>query len=241
MNGELERLLIEFFRTEAEFSEEDACVVVDCLRTTAFNMSVRTTCSIEDAQCILAFSFGGRHDRMFNVSIPGPQNEKIADTLGKYYESRKQLHVGNEPFCLHMCVQWEIILGSKLESIIPADQLHIFHPPVNVMSAKHDHYSTQELLEDMIQVLLREGINATQIPVGLFAHRYHLPRIIGYASSLGIVHIASSTEQMPSDFDSLSAYPWARDIRGVYLSSVISGIAKKRNELYCVDPKYFPQ
>lgn len=241
MSPELNSLLLEHFRKEGDFSPEQAATAIECLAKTALNVGVDTTDSVTDAQCFLGFSFGGQHDELLNVSLPGPQNEKIANALCYWYEEKKRLHEGSKPFRLHMCVQWEIVLNSDLPEIVPVDQLHILRPPVNAMSAKHDHYPTQRLWADMVEILFANGIDATQVPVGLFAHRYHLPRIIEYARSIGVMKVASPLTFLPFGFDPHCAYPWTRDFRGFWLSHVVSAMAKWRNELYCVQPQYFPQ
>src|SRR3989344_480396 len=240
MNPELARLLAEHFRNKGGFSSEEAAMAVECLRATALNLEVDTTHPITDAKCLLGFSWGGRHDQWLNISLPGPQNETIAAQMCCYYEILKSRTEGAEPFVLHVCVQWEIVINSNLAIVVPPEQLHVLRAPVNAMTAKHDHYSTQTLLGDMMDVLLANDVDLRTVPVGLFAHRYHLPRIVEYAKKLGIAQISSPVSDMPSSFDLQSAQAWIRDFRGFFLSNAVSGMAKLRNDLYCVRPEYFP-
>ncbi len=233
MNPELTRLLREHFQVQGDFSPEEATIATECLRATALNVGVETTHPIEDAKCFLAFSFGGRHDQLLNVSLPGPQNQQIARAITRLYRERKNQ--------IYVCVQWEIVAGSDLAANILPEHLHILRPPVDPMNAKHGHYPTQRLWADMQKILSSKGIDITQVPVGLFAHRHHLPRVAEYARSIGVNKIASPIDLMPKDFDPLCAYSWTRDFRGFYLSNAVSAMAKWRNEMYCTNPPFFPQ
>ncbi|HLC49317.1 MAG TPA: hypothetical protein VJI96_02965 [Candidatus Andersenbacteria bacterium] len=241
MHAKLRDMLIQHFELKGGLSRAEAEIAVDCLDATALNVDAETTHGLLDAKCFLAFSFGGRHDALLNVSKPGPQNLQIAISLRDWYRRMKAQHNGPDPFVLHCCVQWEIALVNDLWETIPRDQLHILRPRVNAMNANHDHYPTQRLWEDMKDVLIRHNIDIAKVPVGIFAHRHHLPRVVQYANSIGVTRTAADLDAMPSDFDPYCAYPWTRDFRGFYLSNAVSAMAKMRNEEYCVNPEYFPE
>ncbi|HSX24721.1 MAG TPA: hypothetical protein VLG69_02020, partial [Candidatus Andersenbacteria bacterium] len=180
------------------------------------------------------FSYGGRYDENRNITRPGPQNKQIEDVMYDHYEKCRKVPRGGDPIAIPVFVQWEVALSGKLRTVVPKQSLHVLVPPVDVMTAKHAHFTTKQILVTVKEMLLQKGMNPAITPIGLFAHRYHLPRVFDLAQEEGFGRIATpSLDDLPRDQDPDCAYPWLRDFQGFVLANSISRLARIRDKLYC--------
>ncbi len=242
MDQNLAEQLVHHFLKEHDFTLFEAKQATQLLKLTLLRSKFQQTSSMEEAQFFLGFSYGGQHDVNLQITSPGPQNEQIEDAICEYYETRKSAHKGEKSFTLSVFVQWEIALRGKIRSVVPERSLHILTSPVNPMTAKHDHFSTQQILLKVKATLEAMKMNPATTAVALFAHRYHLPRVFSLAREQGFGRIATpSLDYLPRDQDSQCAYPWLRDFEGFFLANALSLMGALRHEKYLVNLEYFPQ
>lgn len=222
----LQREIMDHFATFG-YSLEHAEQIPHILQSTFFSVHAEATVAMEDATWLAVLSFGGRHDALGNVSIPGPQNEALADITLRYYEAKPRL----------ICAQWEVALALQ-DKVLP-EHLWVAWPKTDPVSGRHGYYSTQDVLHDMLYQVAANRFSFNG-PMGLVTHRYHLPRVIDYARRLGKTEIAfPPLAELPSDFDPKCYVPWLRDFRGFFLSNAVSFMAYARNEEYCRSAAFF--
>ncbi len=227
LSPELDRQIVELF-IDAGYDPRHAQQVPGILAETIFNIHVHQDATMNDATWLVALSYGGRHDTLGNVSIPGPQNESLAAVVVRHYKKQPR----------PVFAQREI--GLLLKERISAKDLWISGLKIEPLSGRAEHYSTQEVLTDILSAAKEGGVHFEGSVVGLIAHDYHLPRVATIARRLGINKIACPPHrELPQHFDPQCYAPWARDFRGAFLSNAISSLAFVRNEEYCKSPQYF--
>lgn len=203
---------------EGGYTETDAEIIAHSLMSNLLNVQVTPTHQMEEVSCIMAFSWGGQHDKWNNIAKPGPENKALAELAVNHYQQR---HVP-------VCIQWELATDDWIQQMIQPEDLHIYHAKLNPLTAKHDHYPTSELVKDMKAHLADKGVDCATSPVGLLAHRYHMARVVDFAKDQRIVQWASPLAQLPTSMDSNCGYPWIRTAEAAFLSQGISVLAKAR-------------